>query len=275
MHKDTTASSISIAHSSDQDGSDSPRYMQAIDMKTEPDELYNSSFDSIGNSSSSYTHRYRGYVHILIWLALTGFISAAYALQIPKGYNQELLVLGILYVYITCYIIFCHVPTTIITTPWKRGIHATSGLIHQHSTYIVRTVLYGLIVLGVIAATVFSFPEKEESPRLRRLISLFGLFVFVFGTFAASVHRKHVQWNTVITAILMQFLLALFVFRTSVGHDLFKWISEFVEGYLHNAWYGAEFVFGTAAVNANTFALNVFPALIFFSSTVFQEQSPL
>lgn len=76
------------------------------------------------------------------------------------------------------------------------------------------------------------------------------------------------QWNTVITAILMQFLLALFVFRTSVGHDLFKWISEFVEGYLHNAWYGAEFVFGTAAVNANTFALNVFPALIFFSSTV-------
>ena len=62
MHKDTTASSISIAHSSDQDASDSPRYMQAIDMKTEPDELYNSSFDSTENSNSSYTHRYRGYV---------------------------------------------------------------------------------------------------------------------------------------------------------------------------------------------------------------------
>jgi CNT family concentrative nucleoside transporter len=77
-----------------------------------------------------------------------------------------------------------------------------------------------------------------------------------------------VQWNTIITAILMQFLLALFVFRSSVGHDLFKWIAGFAEGYLHNAWYGAEFVFGTAAVNANTFALNVFPALIFFASTV-------
>ena len=76
------------------------------------------------------------------------------------------------------------------------------------------------------------------------------------------------QWNTIITAILMQFLLALFVFRSSVGHDLFKWIAGFAEGYLHNAWYGAEFVFGTAAVNANTFALNVFPALIFFASTV-------
>ncbi|CAO3620890.1 unnamed protein product [Mucor fragilis] len=268
MHKDATADS-SVCHSSDQDDSDSPRYMQAIDMKTEPDEqLCNSSFDGIEKPNTSYAYRYRVYVHMLIWLAMTGFLIAAYALQIPKGYNQELLVLGIVYVYITCYIIFCHVPTTIITAPWRRGIHAASDLVHQHTSYPIRILSYGLMVLGIIAATVFSFPEKEESPRLRRLISLFGLFVFVFGTFAASVHRKHVPWNTVITAILMQFLLALFVFRSSVGHDLFRWISNFAEGYLHNAWYGAEFVFGTAAVNANTFALNVFPALIFFASTV-------
>lgn len=60
MHKDTTDSSISVFHSSDQDDSDSPRYMQAIDMKTEPDEqLSNSSFDSIEKSKSSYAHRYR------------------------------------------------------------------------------------------------------------------------------------------------------------------------------------------------------------------------
>jgi CNT family concentrative nucleoside transporter len=53
-----------------------------------------------------------------------------------------------------------------------------------------------------------------------------------------------------------------------VGHDLFQWIANFVESYLHNAYYGAEFVFGTAAMNANTFALNVLPAVIFFASTV-------
>lgn len=123
----------------------------------------------------------------MIWLALTGFICAAYALQIPKGYNQELLVLGIMYAYITCYILFCHVPTTIITTPWKRCIHNMSNLIHQRTNYLVRTIVYGFIVLCVITATVFSFPEKEESPRLRRLISLFGLFVFILGTFASSV----------------------------------------------------------------------------------------
>lgn len=67
---------------------------------------------------------------------------------------------------------------------------------------------------------------------------------------------------------MLQFLLALFVFRTSVGHDLFKWISGFVESFLHNAFYGSEFVFGSTAANAGTFALNVFPAVIFFASVV-------
>lgn len=53
-----------------------------------------------------------------------------------------------------------------------------------------------------------------------------------------------------------------------MGHDLFNWIATFVEEYLHNAYYGAEFVFGTTAANTGTFALNLFPAVIFFASTV-------
>lgn len=62
-----------------------------------------------------------------------------------------------------------------------------SNLISKRTNHHVRTIVYGFIVLCIITATVFSFPEKEESPRLRRLISLFGLFVFIFGTFASSV----------------------------------------------------------------------------------------
>jgi CNT family concentrative nucleoside transporter len=177
------------------------------------------------------------------------------------------------------------VPTTIVTTPWCRSLHYIQRCISSISTKHIRSIVYALLVTLVIAATVFSFPEKPESPRLKRLISFFGLFVFIIGSFLASVvskenkkkllkltrlkkHKRHVPWNTITTAILLQFLLAIFVFRTNVGHDLFQWIANFAESYLHNAYYGAEFVFGTAAVNANTFALNVFPAIIFFASTV-------
>lgn len=60
----------------------------------------------------------------------------------------------------------------------------------------------------------------------------------------------------------------MFVFRSSVGHDIFNWIANFAEGYLHNAWFGAQFVFGDAAANSGVFAINVFPAIIFFASTV-------
>lgn len=62
--------------------------------------------------------------------------------------------------------------------------------------------------------------------------------------------------------------MALFVFRTSVGNDIFKYLSTFVKGFLSKAYYGTEFVFGTDVANANVFAVSVFPTLIFFSAVV-------
>ncbi|KAI8064112.1 Na+ dependent nucleoside transporter C-terminus-domain-containing protein [Thamnidium elegans] len=223
---------------------------------------------AIVHKPRTFYNIYRIYIHFLIWLGLTGFLCASYALQIPKGYNQELLVLGIIYLYITLYIIFCHVSTTLVTRPVVMTLNSVSSTLEKFLTPKKRSIIYGILVTLIIVSIVFSFPESQDSPRLKRLVSLFGMFVFIIMTFAASVHRQHVQWNTISTAILLQFLLALFVFRTSVGHDLFRWVSAFVETFLHNAYYGSEFVFGTTAANAGTFALNVFPALIFFASVV-------
>ncbi|KAI8080220.1 Na+ dependent nucleoside transporter C-terminus-domain-containing protein [Gilbertella persicaria] len=199
---------------------------------------------------------------------MTGFICAAYVLQIPKGYNQELLVLGLLYGFISLYLFSCHVSTYRVTQIYSRIIQKIFVYLDNHSSDRVRTLCYGITVICIIIATVLSFPEKQESPRVKRLIPLLGMTLFVVCSYLASVHRKAVPWNTIFTALLLQFLLALFVFRTSVGHDVFNWVAVFVEGYMHNASYGAEFLFGTAAVNANTFALNLFPVIIFFASTV-------
>ncbi|KAI8378498.1 Na+ dependent nucleoside transporter C-terminus-domain-containing protein [Blakeslea trispora] len=138
----------------------------------------------------------------------------------------------------------------------------------HYSSDRIRMIGYAACVLGIIVATVLAFPEKQESPRIKRLISLLGMFVFISFTYLLSKDRKAVQWNTIVTALLFQFLIALFVFHTSVGQDLFHWILNFAVGYMHNASYGAEFLFGTDAVRANTFALNLFPVIIFFNSTV-------
>jgi CNT family concentrative nucleoside transporter len=68
--------------------------------------------------------------------------------------------------------------------------------------------------------------------------------------------------------MFFQFVIALFVFRSKPGHDIFNWASNFAQGFLGKASYGTAFVFGDDIANSGTFAVAVFPAIIFFASTV-------
>lgn len=81
-------------------------------------------------------------------------------------------------------------------------------------------------------------------------------------------HPKAVQWNTISTAMFIQFILALFVFRSSVGSDIFTWLATFAEAFLGYSYFGSDFVFGDTAANSGVFAITVFPAIIFFASVV-------
>lgn len=126
-----------------------------------------------------------------MWLIFTGFLIAAFVLQVPKGYSQELLVLAIIYAYFTLYMFFCYVPTTIVTKPWSMCVNKTSSFICSNLGKRTRIISYAILVAVIIAATIFSFPEKEESPRVRRLISLFGMFVFLAATYATSVVKYY------------------------------------------------------------------------------------
>lgn len=60
----------------------------------------------------------------------------------------------------------------------------------------------------------------------------------------------------------------MFVFRTSVGNDIFQWIATFVQSFLGYSWFGTSFIFGTNIANSGIFAVNVFPPAIFFAAVV-------
>jgi CNT family concentrative nucleoside transporter len=140
-----------------------------------------------------------------MWLIFTGFLCAAYAINIPKGYNQELLVLGLIYAYFSLFMLFCYVPTTIVTKPWNACIKQIRNLLYNNMGSRTRTIAYGCLVSAIIIATVFSFPEKEESPRIRRLISVFGLFIFLAITWAASKVSASTSWKEM--AIFIVFIM--------------------------------------------------------------------
>ncbi|KAI7898417.1 Na+ dependent nucleoside transporter C-terminus-domain-containing protein [Cokeromyces recurvatus] len=214
-----------------------------------------------------YYRRYRPFIHIAYFVIFTGFLAAAYALQVPKGYNKENLVLGLIYAFFCLKFLFKYVPTTIITRPFSWCVRKVGEPIMK-LPYRIRIISYAIFVLAVIVVTVFSLPAKPESPRIQRLIGLFGMFVFMFVLWATSSNRRKVNWNTVLTGLLFQFILALFVFRCSVGQAIFQWASNFAQGYLGKASHGTSFVFGDKVADSGLFAVTVFPTVIFFAATV-------
>ncbi|KAI8096920.1 Na+ dependent nucleoside transporter C-terminus-domain-containing protein [Halteromyces radiatus] len=216
---------------------------------------------------SKIYQKYRKVFLLVMWLIFTGFIAAAYALQVPKGYNQENLILGLIYAWHSLYVFFCFVPTTVVTKPWSILVRTAYAPIKGFSSQ-TRSLMYVSLVLVVIVVTVFSLPETSQSTRVQRLIAFVGMILFILGTFASSTNHRAVNWNTISGALLLQFLLALFVFRSSAGHDIFTWLSNFAKGYLGKAAEGAAFLTSEDIVNKGFFAISVFPAVIFFAATV-------
>ncbi|KAI9033879.1 Na+ dependent nucleoside transporter C-terminus-domain-containing protein [Phycomyces nitens] len=219
------------------------------------------------NLFSIFYNRYLFWCHLVMWLIFTGFLAAAYALQVPKGYNSENLILGLIYAWFCLYMFFSHVSTDHVTKPWNAAFSLLDKQLSRIRSWVL-SVAYGFFVFAVIAITVFSLPESESSTRIQRLIALAGMVLFLLFVFATSTNHRAVKWNTITTSILLQFLLALFVFRSQAGHDIFQWASTFAQGYLSKAWHGTSFVFGENVANSSIFAVSVFPAVIFFAATV-------
>ncbi|KAI8968330.1 Na+ dependent nucleoside transporter C-terminus-domain-containing protein [Mycotypha africana] len=216
---------------------------------------------------SLFYKRHRPWFHIAYFLIFTGFLAAAYALQVPKGYNQENLILGLIYAFFCLKLLSHYIPSSYYTTPWNYCVEMVrKPWMRLPKKW--RTLAYAIFVIGVILIIVFSLEEKPESKRIQRLVALFGMCVFFFCLWATSKNRKLVNWDTILSAVLFQFILALFVFRCSVGHDIFSWASTFAQGYLGYAYYGTQFIFGNVVAESGIFAVSIFPTLIFFAGTV-------
>jgi CNT family concentrative nucleoside transporter len=102
---------------------------------------------------------------------------------------------------------------------------------------------------------------------MERLISVLGLVVFVGVAYAFSVNRRAVRWQTVLGAIALQLIFALFILKTAPGFALFSFLGEWVNQFLDFSDAGAKFVFAEQ-FEENYFAFKVLPTIIFFSSFI-------
>jgi len=132
--------------------------------------------------------------------------------------------------------------------------------------------------------------QSSDTPIWQRLLSLFGLFVFVGLTWLLSRNRKAIKWRPVIWGIGLQIAFGLIVLSPTVGDVFFKVVNTSVTRLMSFSEEGAAFVFqsvephevttvnldtgekttttyiGTISPPLKTFAFWILPTIIFFSA---------
>ncbi len=133
--------------------------------------------------------------------------------------------------------------------------------------------------------------EEVDTPWYARLISFLGLIVMLGLAWLLSVDRRVVPWRLIAWGVGLQFIFALLILRTAAGEAVFGWINQIIVALLGFTIEGARFLFanlvwnnvpvgagealgnapieqtiGMVAQTGASFAFNVLPTIIFFSS---------
>jgi CNT family concentrative nucleoside transporter len=112
---------------------------------------------------------------------------------------------------------------------------------------------------------------------MERIISLVGLFAMMGMAWALSTHRKQVNLRIVAGGVLLQFVLALLILKTSPGHSLFAWLGDAFRNMQQFTDAGTMLIFGVFPQPGDeglpppftvirTLAFGVLPTIIVFSS---------
>ena len=169
---------------------------------------------------------------------------------------------------ITLRIVTFYIRVTIVTKPvfglWKVMTPRVVGIIPER----LRIPSAAFLTIAVILIGTFVSDETADNTRDNRAVSLFGLVVFLFALWVTSRNRKKIVWHTVIVGMLSQYIVALFVLRTTAGYDIFNFISGRARDLLGFADSGTAFLTADSVPSVGWFLVTVLPAIIFFVSLV-------
>lgn len=110
------------------------------------------------------------------------------------------------------------------------------------------------------------------------LVSFAGIFILLSVAWLLSSNRKVINWRVVLWGIVLQLLIALFIFVVPAGSKLFLLVNDAVVRILDSATAGTKFLFGRLALPPGTkneageeslgffLAFQALPTIIFFAS---------
>ena len=106
-----------------------------------------------------------------------------------------------------------------------------------------------------------------------QLISFFGLFIMIGVAYLLSNQKRAVVWKAVGVGILLQFVIALLLFKTTPGLWLFGQVNLLISNLMHYQSVGAKFLFSNLSIPPQEdgslgffFAFQVLTNIVFFSA---------
>ena len=114
---------------------------------------------------------------------------------------------------------------------------------------------------------------------MERFTGLFGIVLILGLAFALSNNRRAINYRLVLSGLAIQFGLAVFILKTTVGQRLFAFLGAGITKILDFSKEGAAFVFGPlvntpvltkafGAENTFVFFFNIIPTIIFVAVLV-------
>lgn len=224
---------------------------------------------SMEDSQPTHTGRFSRHrkhlVRLTVGIVFTGWWIASVVLH---RHDMNWVVPFLLWLAIMLRLITLYVPVSLVTRPilaiWQHAANMFDRLVPER----YRTITGAVVAIAVILVGTFVSEETADNTRQNRGVSILGLVVILFGFWATSKHRQAVKWRTVIVGMLAQYIIGLFVLRTGVGYDIFKFIADRAGDLLGFAKDGVAFITNTATANLGMFFFGVIPAIIFFISLV-------
>lgn len=211
-----------------------------------------------------YRHR-RILTHLFLFLLFTGWWIASLILHRD---DKNWVVPFLLWLAITLRLIFFHVPIRYISGPIRWVWHHTALVIYDAIPEKFRTLCGAATAISAILVGSFVSEENSDNTRANRAVSLVGLAIILFCFWLTSAARSRVNWRTVIGGMLAQYIIGLFVLRTQVGYDIFKFIADRAGDLLGFAKDGVTFLTSPDVAKLPMFFFGVIPAIIFFISLV-------
>ena len=108
---------------------------------------------------------------------------------------------------------------------------------------------------------------------MERFVGLIGIVVIFLIAFLMSNNKKAINYKTIGIGFILQWLIAIFIFRIEIGQKIFLYIGLFIKKILDFALEGGVFVFGPLLHNqriselfehsGNIFALQLICSMIF------------